>query len=583
MSVNFLTPQPLAIATQPVASKPVNPYWQQLFMSKNGLILLFCCVAIAAFQLLGNRPKPKLATGRWAQDKDKKFARKKALKQMRERQKNAVTLYIGQPQVADPTRTADVKTLYLPDVQRGIAVMGAAGSGKTFSVIDPLVRSAVDQGFPLILYDFKYPTQTARLAGYAKLAGYKVRVFAPGFPESEVCNPLDFIRDETDGLMARQIATVINRNFKLMAGSQEDAFFGPAGDQLTQAILMLTKATKYQDIMMSQAILSMEDLETRLMAAPMNPWVRTAFGQFFSTAKSEKTASSIKGTASLMFTRFMNPGTLGAFCGPSSIPLDLKGKELVIFGMDRERRDVVGPLLVTCLHMIINRNVVQKRQDPLVVAIDEMPTLFLPSVVQWLAENREDGLCLILGWQNLGQLEKNYTKEVARTILGNTATKAIFNLQELESARSFSDYLGEEEIRTKEKSRSRNHGGKGGGSTSYSDREKTRKLFEASRFNKLPAGKSVIISPAYGNKKEAYVPLLEELKIPDRDLALQAASERAWDKLREWLIRRSHQVSPTAEMLDLRMKTAEEMFPIPEQNPPEDFLAPSRDKIAAML
>ena len=41
-------------------------------------------------------------------------------------------------------------------------------------------------------------------------------MLAPGFPESEVCNPIDFLRSESDAEMARQIATVLNKNFRLM-------------------------------------------------------------------------------------------------------------------------------------------------------------------------------------------------------------------------------------------------------------------------------------------------------------------------------------------------------------------------------
>ncbi|MEM1310631.1 MAG: type IV secretion system DNA-binding domain-containing protein [Cyanobacteria bacterium P01_D01_bin.71] len=122
----------------------------------------------------------------------------------------------------------------------------------------------------------------------------------------------------------------------------------------------------------------------------------------------------------------MKEGVLGSFCGRTSIPLELSGKLLLIFGMDRERRDVVGPLVATVLHTIITRNVAKRRQDPLIVAIDELPTLYLPTLVQWLNENREDGLSVILGFQNLVQLEKTYGRELARAILGACATKAIF-------------------------------------------------------------------------------------------------------------------------------------------------------------
>lgn len=406
-------------------------------------------------------------------------------------------------------------------------------------------------------------------------------MFAPGFPETGVCNPLDFLRDPTDGEMARQIATVLNRNFRLMTGGQEDAFFGPAGDQLTTAILMLTKGTRFPDVMMSQAILSSEDLAARLMAAKLHPWVEVNFGQFFGSAKSEKTASSIIATTSLMFTRFMQPGTLAAFTGKSTIPLDLKGKQLLIFGMDRERRDVVGPLLATCLHMIITRNVVKKREDPLVMALDELPTLFLPNLVQWLNENREDGLCCILGFQNVGQMEKAYGKELTRAILGGTATKFVFNPNEIESARMFSDYLGDEEIHYKQKSRSRNHGKGGGGSSSISDQERTRKLFEASQFLKLPPGTAVVINPAYTDKQESSIPFKQKIKILQADLAAMAASDTAWEKVHKSLVKRSKARTPTKEDLEERFAEVDTLFPIPEEPNEEGLL--DREKYSALL
>jgi len=33
-------------------------------------------------------------------------------------------------------------------------VAGAPDSGKTYSIIDPAIRSAIAQGFPIVVYDF---------------------------------------------------------------------------------------------------------------------------------------------------------------------------------------------------------------------------------------------------------------------------------------------------------------------------------------------------------------------------------------------------------------------------------------------
>ncbi|MEI2579868.1 type IV secretory system conjugative DNA transfer family protein [Scytonema sp. PRP1] len=543
---------------------PIGKYTSSLF-SPNGVILAGLLLGIAALSMFSGGKKGKLATSYFGGGKETAKAKKKALKQIASPKCDSATLYIGRHKFKNKRTKGENGSggtpLYITDVQRGTAVIGAPGSGKSFSAINPMIYSAIDQGFPIVLYDFKYPTQ-AKVASYAKKMGYEVHVFAPGFPESEVCNPLDFLRDATDAETARQLATVINKNFKMMASSNEDAFFGPAGDQLTEAILMLTKQTQYADIMTAAAILSSERMVERLMAANLNPWIKISFGQLFSSAGSEKTVAGIAGTASLMFTRFMKKNTLGCFVGKTTLPLEIKGKQMIIFGLDRERRDAVGPLLCSILHMTVARAIAKKRFDPLIVVLDEVPSLYLPDLFKWLNESRSEGFCGILGWQNMGQLEKYYGKEVAKTMLGACGTKFIFNPGEEESARLFSAYLGDEEIKYKQKSKST---GGGKTSTSVSDQEKTRKLFEPAQFLKLPAGKCILINPAYSNNSEASVPLLKAIKVPKALINIEKENNAGWEKLILELTKKSTQRRPTQEDLDKRIAEVDKLFPIPQE------------------
>ncbi len=543
---------------------PIGKYTSSLF-SPNGIVLAGCLLGIVAFSILSGGKKGKLATSYFGGGKETAKAKKKAIKQVASPKCDSATLYIGRHKFKNKRTKGDSVSggtpLYIPDVQRGTAVIGAPGSGKSFSAINPMIYSAIDQGFPIVLYDFKYPTQ-AKVASYAKKMGYEVHVFAPGFPESEVCNPLDFLRDATDAETARQLATVINKNFKMMASSNEDAFFGPAGDQLTEAILMLTKETQYQDIMTAAAILSSDRMVERLMAANLNPWIKISFGQLFSAAGSEKTVAGIAGTASLMFTRFMKKNTLGCFVGKTTLPLEIKGKQMIIFGLDRERRDAVGPLLCSILHMTVAKAIAKKRKDPLIVVLDEVPSLYLPDLFKWLNESRSEGFCGILGWQNMGQLEKYYGKEVAKTMLGACGTKFIFNPGEEESARLFSSYLGDEEIKYKQKSKST---GGGKTSTSVSDQEKTRKLFEPAQFLKLPPGKCIFINPAYSNKDEASIPLLKAIKVPLALINIEKENDSGWEKLIVELTKKSTQRRPSQSDLDKRIAEVEKLFPIPQQ------------------
>jgi type IV secretory pathway TraG/TraD family ATPase VirD4 len=503
--------------------------------------------------------KGRLASAKFGGAQEKQAARKLTLKQMKERKKNAVSLYVGRQGDGQPM-------LCLPDAQKGIAVCGAPGSGKTFSVIDPAIRSAINQGIPLVVYDFKYRTQAARIAAYAAKHGYDIRIFAPGYPESDVCNPLDFLRDETDAETAGQMASVMNLNFKTADSGKEDPFFTNAGDKLVEAVFLAAKASPYPDIMMCQAILSLTNLPARIEAAKqLNPWIRASFAQLISTKESEKTVASIVATAADKFTRFIKKNILPAFTGKSTLPIEMQGKQLLIIGMDRERRNIVSPLIATVLHMIVTRNTVIQRKDPLVLALDELPTLYLPSLVEWINESREDGLVCLLGFQNLAQLENRYGKERARSLLGACGTKCIFNPQDYESAKTFSEYLGEEEIRYKSKGTSSSS--KSGPSTSFNEQDKTRKLYEPSRFLKLPTGKAVLISPGYANAQEASLPIEQRIIVPKADIAAMAWSEKVWPKILENIIARNGRSlveTPDAELVK-RREAAEKLFPLPQQ------------------
>jgi type IV secretory pathway TraG/TraD family ATPase VirD4 len=543
-------------STQIQILKPVQDFISSIpapLKSPAGMLLMTVLLGWAVISTLGKSTSKRSATGRFSQGKEQTNAKRQAKQQIRSSAPNSVALYLGRP---------NQSPVYLPDAQRGTAVCGGPGSGKTFSVIDPAVRSAIDQSFPIILYDFKYPSQTARIAGYAAEKGYDVRVFAPGFAETDVCNPLDFLKDESDSLMARQMAEVLNKNFSTGSNNKsEDPFFTQAGDQLTEGIFLLAKRFKDNaDLMMCQALLSLDKLPDRIRARQdkINPWVYASFGQLLSVGDSEETLASIVATSNTNFTRFMKRQILSAFCGKTTIPLDLQGKQMLVMGLDREKRDVVAPLIAMVLHMIVSRNVARKRSVPLILALDELPTLYLPALVQWLNENREDGLVTILGFQNLAQLEQKYGEQLARSILGGCASKAIFNPQEYKSAEMFSDFLGEEEIRYTQRSRGSSSGK---GSVNRSEERKTRKLFEPSRFLKLKTGHCILINPGYSNAQEAAVPIQQEIRLPRAELNAVKHSTQRWQAYQQTLIeQRKNRPEPSKDDLKNRYRLADEFF-----------------------
>jgi type IV secretory pathway TraG/TraD family ATPase VirD4 len=507
----------------------------------NGLMLLLAIVGFVALSWLGQGQgkKGRLATARFASSREKAIARRKALKQIAARKHNVVAFKI-------------YNSLYLPDAQRGVAISGGAGSGKTASMVLPIAQSAIEQEMPTLVYDFKYTEPNDSLVSVvlptAVKAGYDVHVFAPGMPESEICNPLDFLLDDMDGMAARQLASVMHNCMRSEhKNASDDPFFSIAGDLLIQAVLLLAKQTCFPDMMMCQVILSMSDLPKRIQNSPqLSKLTKNTFSQYLSVAGSEKTADSIRGTAQNLFVPFTTPGLANAFCGPTTIPLTLEGKKLVVIGMDKAIKTALAPFLTGIMQMVLDRNVAIVRQDPFVFILDEAPTVGIDLATAF-ATQRSAGAITIMGYQDFGQLEQRYGEAMSRTILSNCATKAWFNPQELKSAQWSSDYIGEEHLALKQKSKG--HSG-GKASTNISDNERTRKLFSPDQFLRLAPGKCILINPAIALKDEVSIPISQKIKLTEAIEQQQNKARKLWNqKVKGRLAERSPQPKLTREEL----------------------------------
>jgi type IV secretory pathway TraG/TraD family ATPase VirD4 len=493
-------------------------------------------------------------------------------------------------------------TLFLPNVQQGTAVFGAAGSGKSFSVLNPMIRSALDQGITTTVYDFKYPEQTKEIAGYALQRGYKLQIIAPSYPESNVFNIFDFIKDAGDSIGAGQISEVLTENTSKGTGSDGNEFFESGGASVLQGGMLLSKwlsedpeaiaiarriwevtedapHPSVADLMTCAAILNLPNFSERIKFARhrINPWITQALSQFLSAgggsstpgkeAKTNVTQAGILANAQKTVNQLVKRDFIPAICGKSNLEIDLTGenaKTLTIVGLNQDYRHIISPLLATILDLLISRNIAHSRHRtiPFFVSLDELPSMKLRKIANWLAEARSAGFCGTIGLQNLSQLRETYGDDRANTIIANCATKFFLNPQDAESAKSYSEYLGEKELRYFTQSRTSQ---KGGGSTSRNENVTKVPLMEPAEFLKMGAGRAVIISPGYVNpaKKETYLPILQDIQVPDRDLIESQKSQAVWKTLLATFKDIKIDAAEISRMFSLRCQLVEELFPLP--------------------
>jgi len=472
-----------------------------------------------------------------------------------------------------------VPCVFVPNANPGIEIIGAPGEGKTFSAIDRLLASAIEQGFPIVLYDYKGGPmaeggQIPFIATLAARHGYKVRIFAPGQNYSCTINPLDFIKDSSDISMAQTLAKTFQANLRGDSG-RTDGFFGPAGEKLLYASFLLAKKLRYPDLAMAFAILSLPELGKRLAYAKKNKtqalsvWDDVTFSQFLSVADSAETGGGILAQAQDIAGIFIQADLLPCLMGQTNVSLDLKSKEILLFQSDEERHRVMNPLIAGIIETLVNRNFSHQRKCPLVLSLDEYPTLTIEQSVHWPNRHRSKGLIMIAGYQSKPQLVESYGKNKAEIFRGGLKNRFLFNPQNEETQKEWSELIGKKEIKIENSSRSPSKGGFGS-QKSVSEQSLLTSIMNSDDLRSMQEGECIYVNSQSKLKKRGYIPWhIPRIKVSKKDQKLQDDCEAMWS---ESLIHKitaredKHRANYDVEQeLRNRFTEAERLFPLPAE------------------
>lgn len=187
---------------------------------------------------------------------------------------------------------------------------------------------------------------------------------------------------------------------------------------------------------------SLKDLHLLIQDTKASPLVDPA---------SEKTALSIRSTLTSAITSLSFLKTTHT---PFSIrqwiqSTDKSDDRWLFLAMSPEQRDALRPLITAWTSIAVKSllGCVPNSMNRLWVCIDELPSLHkLPDLQLCLAEGRKHGAAVILGVQNIPQLEERYGHTITKTMIDLCSTKVLFRAASYEVALSLSRALGEQEI-----------------------------------------------------------------------------------------------------------------------------------------
>jgi hypothetical protein len=316
----------------------------------------------------------------------------------------------------------------VPNPFRGFIVCGTPGSGKSWFVIQPLMRQMIEKGYAMFIYDFKYDDLSKSAYNWLLTNQHKFpnppAFFAINFDDlsrSHRCNPLDpmAMLDITDATeSARTILLGLNREW---IKKQGDFFVESPINFVTAIIWFLRcyKDGKYCTLPHAIELMQAEydDLLPVLNTVPeieayINPFI-TAFRNDAMEQLEGQVASAKIGMA-----RLASPQLYWVLSG-NDFTLDINDPEnpkIVCIGNNPEKQGIYGAVIslyVSRLVKLVNR----KGRHKCALVFDEFPTLFFNNMDSLIATARSNKVATVLGMQDFSQLRKDYGKEQADVII----------------------------------------------------------------------------------------------------------------------------------------------------------------------
>lgn len=558
----------------------------KLFLDPNVLMLcaLLLMMALVNFSNLGN--KKSLRTQAVLADRIVKYnLAKSAVKQLKNYSVKDICLYCGSFnnwQINPITLWVSIiifnklPSLFVPTANPGIEVFGAPGMGKTYSAIDRLLLSAIEQHFPIGLYDYKSAGekgkggQTEFIGPAALLHGYKLRIFAPGKAYSCVINAIEFLKDDKDISGAENLAKTFKANLSGQ-NSKIDAFFDGAGEKLLAAAFLWAKGTTHPDLATAFCFLNLPNLDKRLKYAleqnKLGLWNKISLAQFMSVLDAAETRDGIMGGAQLVASIFIRPDILPCILGKSNVSLNIGSKEILIFQSDEERKRVYNPLIAGIIELVVNHNFSYQRKLPFILSLDEYPTIKIEESIEWPNRHRSKGLVQIVGYQAKPQTNKYYGKNETDILRVGIKNRFFFNTQNLETEKEISELIGHKEVLIKSKSKS--YSSKGGTQTSISYQAQLTPIFRPDDLRSMGLGSCIYINSLAKKRNRSFIPIyLPNMKILKKDDKFIKFCSNLWstkivDKLiqKEKTYRAKYNVE---QELEIRNKLANELLPLPE-------------------
>lgn len=309
---------------------------------------------------------------------------------------------------------------------RALLVAGTPGAGKTYFIVRNAIEQQIAKGFSMFLYDFKYD-DLSRIAYNALLRHCQNYTAPPSFYVVNFdnpmyrCNPLEpeAMRDITDATeAARTILLGLNRDW---IKKQGEFFVESPINFLTAIIWFLKKYEGGKYCTLPHAIEMMQqDYSDLFPVLDSEPEIEVLVNPFISAYRN-KAMEQLEGqtaSAKIAMARLSSPNIYYVLSG-NDFTLDINNPEapkIVCMANNPEKSQTYGAVISLFVFRLL-RVILQKGRNKSSIVVDELPSIFLNGIEQFIAVARSYKVSTVLCVQDFSQLVKDYGKELAEVIV----------------------------------------------------------------------------------------------------------------------------------------------------------------------
>lgn len=313
--------------------------------------------------------------------------------------------------------------------QRGIMILGSPGSGKSWFVIENMIRQFIEKGFAMFIYDYKYDHLT--VLAYNHFLKYKdrypsnTRFYTINFDDlskSHRCNCID-----APTLLS--IDDAVEASNTLFLGANE-TWAKKRGDFWVESTINFFAAVvwflrKYEGgkyctlphaIELAHApyrqLFAVLDTEPGI-ELQVNP-----YRQAFENSNMNQLDGQIV-SAKIPLARLASPKTYYILSG-NDFPLDINNPgapKIFCLGGSSTQQEALAPLLSLYIDRLCNR-INQPGKHPCALICDEFATVRTLNIPKTIGTGRSNDIMTVIATQDLSQLRMHYSAQEAEA-MGN--------------------------------------------------------------------------------------------------------------------------------------------------------------------